>query len=312
MNIFSISKPRSAVQFYQNSNVCFTQTIRTNQLSQQRKIQPSKIGYVSLVGAGPGDPNLLTLKAYQLLQTADVIVYDQLVSAEILQLIPSQIQKIHVGKQCNKPSATQISINELLVKLSKQGKHVCRLKGGDPFVFGRGGEEALCLIENNIRYEIVPGITAALGCSAYSGIPITHRNVSRGFTAITAHGKDEEYQIQWDALAKLGHTLVFYMGLNKAKSIQTNLMIHGLSAATPAAVISHGTSSKHFCMNTTLANLVIDIELNQCQTPALIIVGEVVSLADSLAWREIAAQDPNLEMNPALNEEYEQTIELIA
>ncbi|MFV0576894.1 MAG: uroporphyrinogen-III C-methyltransferase [Vibrio sp.] len=266
------------------------QANQANQRAVNHEVANEAFGSVALVGAGPGDPNLLTIKAYQELQTADVVVYDQLVSREILQLIPATTETIKVGKQCNKPSATQSSINELLVQLAQQGKRVCRLKGGDPFVFGRGGEEALTLIEHGIKYEVVPGITAALGCSAYSGIPITHRGISRGFTVITAHGKDEEYQVPWQSLAQLNHTLVFYMGLNRAKNIQTQLISSGLAPQTPVAVISNGTTDNHSCMNSTLEHLVADISRHQCPTPALIIVGEVVSLADSIAWREKVAQ----------------------
>lgn len=245
--------------------------------------QQQQLGKVFLVGAGPGDPELLTLKAYKIISQAKIIVHDHLVSDEILKLAPPDAQLIKVGKQCGKTSCKQEDINQMLVELAQTGINVCRLKGGDPFVFGRGAEEALFLTQHYINFEVIPGVTAALGCTAYSSIPITHRNVSRGFTVITAHGKDENYQIPWKPLAGLEQTLIFYMGLNKANEISNNLIKNGLNPSTPVAVISKGTTAEHTFFLSTLTNLIADIQKHNPPTPSLIVVGETVSLSHELS-----------------------------
>nr|WP_236688300.1 uroporphyrinogen-III C-methyltransferase [Photobacterium kishitanii] len=242
-------------------------------------------GIVTLVGAGPGDPELLTLKALKTLENADVVVYDRLVSAAVMALIPSHSQTIYVGKAKGQHSITQLGINQLLVRLAQQGKQVCRLKGGDVFVFGRGGEEIQYLRQHSIEVDVVPGITAAGGCSAYAGIPLTHRGVSQGCTLVTVH-TERDLEVQWQALAKLNHTLVFYMGLSKVELICRQLVNAGLVAATPAAIIEKGCTDEQRVIKATLATLAEQVNRHQIGSPALIIIGEVVSLSDSLAWHQ--------------------------
>ncbi|MEC6833796.1 uroporphyrinogen-III C-methyltransferase [Photobacterium toruni] len=232
---------------------------------------------VSLVGAGPGDPELLTVKALNCILAADIILYDFLVSQQIIDLFPKRSNAIAVGKRCNAQSTSQQTINELLLKYAKQGKKVCRLKGGDPFIFGRGGEEALFLEQYNIPYTIIPGITAAMGCCSYSGIPLTHRQVSRGFTVITAHSQKDTHQINWQALVELQHSLVFYMGLNRVEHIAALLIQHGMPSSTPIAIISQGTTPKQNQLITSLAQLPEQLAKQSLPSPALIVVGDVVS-----------------------------------
>ncbi|WP_163921373.1 uroporphyrinogen-III C-methyltransferase [Photobacterium sp. Alg240-V54] len=249
----------------------------------QSKNSLSHSGTVTLVGAGPGDPDLLTLKALKTLEQADVVVYDRLVSAAIMALIPARSQTLCVGKAKGQQSMTQTGINQLLVRLAQKGKHVCRLKGGDAFVFGRGGEEIHYLRQHSIKVDVVPGITAASGCSAYAGIPLTHRGVSQGCTLVTVHA-EKDLDIQWQALANLNHTLVFYMGLSKVDLICQQLVLAGLKAATPAAIIEKGCTAEQRLISATLATLTEQVNRHQVCSPALIIIGEVVSLSDSLAW----------------------------
>lgn len=245
----------------------------------------NKQGVVTLVGAGPGDPELLTLKALRILETTDVVVYDRLVSAPIMALIPVACQTVFVGKAKGQQSMTQTAINQLLVSLAQQGKQVCRLKGGDAFVFGRGGEEMQYLLQHGIEVDLVPGITAASGCSAYAGIPLTHRGVSQGCTLVTVH-TEKDLAIQWQALADLNHTLVFYMGLSKVELICQQLAIAGLAAITPAAIIEKGCTDKQRIIKGTLATLTQQVKQQHIASPALIIIGEVVSLSDTLAWHQ--------------------------
>ncbi len=242
-------------------------------------------GVVTLVGAGPGDPDLLTLKAFKTVEKADVVVYDRLVSAAIMALVPSRCQTIFVGKAKGQQSMTQTEINQLLVRLAQQGKQVCRLKGGDAFVFGRGGEEMQYLRQHSIKVDLVPGITAASGCSAYAGIPLTHRGISQGCTFVTVHS-DQDHVIEWQALADLNHTLVFYMGLSKVELICQQLANAGLVVTTPAAIIEKGCTHEQRVINATLATLAAQVKQQQIVSPALIIIGEVVSLSDSLAWHQ--------------------------
>lgn len=242
-------------------------------------------GMVTLVGAGPGDPELLTLKALKTLEKADVVVYDRLVSSSIMALIPSRSQTIFVGKAKGQSGITQAGINQLLVRLAQQGKQVCRLKGGDAFVFGRGGEEIQYLRQHSIEVDVVPGITAASGCSAYAGIPLTHRGVSQGCTLVTVH-TEKDLEIQWQALAKLNHTLVFYMGLSKVELICQQLVIAGLATITPAVIIEKGCTDEQRVIKATLATLTEQVKHHHIASPALIIIGEVVNLSDSLAWHQ--------------------------
>jgi uroporphyrin-III C-methyltransferase/precorrin-2 dehydrogenase/sirohydrochlorin ferrochelatase/uroporphyrin-III C-methyltransferase len=242
-------------------------------------------GFVSLVGAGPGDVELMTVKAVRLLQQADVVVYDRLVSAEILGLIPSGISRISVGKEVGRHCVPQEKINETIVSLAKGGRHVVRLKGGDPYMFGRGGEEALTLIKHQIAFEIVPGISAAAGCSAYSGIPLTHRGMSRRVQFITGHFNDDEpLDLNWQSIADPDSTLVIYMGLANIDLITRKLIEAGLDTDIPAAAIENGTSDQQRRVLTTLGNLAQDTHTEKLQAPVIFVIGKVVSLANQLDW----------------------------
>ncbi|MCG7497233.1 uroporphyrinogen-III C-methyltransferase [Vibrio sp. Of7-15] len=240
-------------------------------------------GKVSLVGAGPGDPDLLTIKALRTIQCADIILFDRLVSQEICQLFPPSTPTIYVGKAKNHHSIPQSQINELLLTKAKQGLHICRLKGGDSFVFGRGGEEMLPLKQANIEVEVVPGITAASGCSSYAGIPLTHRGLSQGCTFLTAHA-EKNLDVNWHSLAGLKHTLVVYMGLTKAAFISENLIASGLCAHTPAALVENGCTNKQRVITGTLEQLPHLVQAEQVKSPALIIIGHVVDLSQQLHW----------------------------
>jgi uroporphyrin-III C-methyltransferase len=247
-----------------------------------------KPGKVWLVGAGPGDPDLLTLKALRAIEQADLILYDNLVSQEIRDLFPASTPAFYVGKIKDNHSIPQDQLNELLVEKAEQGLNVCRIKGGDSFVFGRGGEEMLRLKQNNITVELVPGITAAAGCTSYAGIPLTHRGVSQGCTFVTAHA-EKELGVDWYALAQLKHTLVFYMGLSKAGMISSNLIAAGLPMETSAALIENGCCPQQRVIRGDLSELAELVEREQVQSPALIVVGDVVNLADQLDWFSEAA-----------------------
>lgn len=242
-----------------------------------------KPGRVTLVGAGPGDPELLTLKALRIIQSADCILYDRLVSNEILALVPARTPTLYVGKANGHHSIPQDQLNELLVAKARQGLHVCRLKGGDAFIFGRGGEEMLQLKRAGIAVELVPGITAASGCSSYAGIPLTHRGISQGCTLITAQGENE-LNLNWQSLAQCGHTLVFYMGLTRAAMISSSLQQHGMRPDMPAALIENGCCPQQRVVRGPLHDLAQLAERERVKSPALIVVGEVVDLADQLAW----------------------------
>ncbi|MGF1761861.1 uroporphyrinogen-III C-methyltransferase [Aliivibrio kagoshimensis] len=261
-------------------------------------------GTVHLVGAGPGDPELLTIKALNQIQNSDVIIYDNLVSEEIRALMPSSAESIYVGKAKGCHSSTQDEINQLIIYKAKQGLSVCRLKGGDAFVFGRGAEEMLALKKQNIDVMITPGITAAAGCSSYAGIPLTHRGLSQGCTFVTAHA-EKELDINWQALANLQHTLVFYMGLSKSNMIETRLMAEGLASSTPVALIENGCCPQQRVITGTLSQLSSLVSRHQVKSPALIMVGEVVSLADQLQWFSTYS-DANAELLPKQFEKYMQ------
>ena len=242
-------------------------------------------GFVSLVGAGPGDAELLTIKALRLMQQADVVVYDRLVSADILDLIPTGISRIAVGKSPGKHCVPQRQINDILVSLARAGRHIVRLKGGDPYTFGRGGEEVLALRRHNIEFEVVPGITAASGCSAYSGIPLTHRGLSRGVHFITGHfSNDEPLDIDWARIADPDSTLVIYMGLASLSLISASLIEAGLPASMPAAAVENGTTTRQRRVLSTLTQLDADVTDAGLMAPAIIIIGNVVSLAHELDW----------------------------
>jgi uroporphyrin-III C-methyltransferase/precorrin-2 dehydrogenase/sirohydrochlorin ferrochelatase len=241
-------------------------------------------GAVYLVGAGPGDPDLLTFRALRMMQQADVVVYDRLVSAEILDLTRRDSEKIYVGKQRKNHSLPQESINQLLLTLAKQGKRVVRLKGGDPFIFGRGGEEIEALLEENIDFQIVPGITAASGCSTYAGIPLTHRDHAQSCTFVTGHLKDGSADLNWQQLAAPNQTIVFYMGLSGLEKICQSLIDHGCSADHPIAIIQQGTTPNQRVITGTLESLPKTVLDEQIKAPTLIIVGTVVTLHEKLNW----------------------------
>lgn len=246
-------------------------------------------GKVSIVGAGPGDPDLLTVKAIRAIENADLILFDHLVSEEIRALFPSAVPAFYVGKKKGQHSIAQKDLNSLLIKKASAGKHICRVKGGDPYVFGRGGEEALALAQAGITVEVVPGITAASGCSAYAGIPLTHRGMAQGCTFVTAHGETEA-DLNWSALANMRHTLVFYMGLSKASWIQDSLLKHGMPGRTPVAFIENGCRADQRVIQGYLYELAELVERYNIESPALIVVGDVVTLAAQLQPEFINSQ----------------------
>lgn len=243
----------------------------------------TEIAPVALVGAGPGDPELLTLKAWQRLQTADVVVYDRLVSASILELIPSGVKRICAGKAPGKHLLTQDEINGLLVRLARAGRRVVRLKGGDPFVFGRGSEEALHLVAHGLAFEIVPGITAASGCLAAAGIPLTHRGMASGVRFITGQGcETADLEIDWRGLADPATTLVVYMALANLGHFRDSLIGAGLAPSTPAVAIASGTQPEERVCRTCLADLPEAVAAAALKAPVLVAVGAVIALGDIL------------------------------
>ncbi len=244
-----------------------------------------KLAKVYLVGTGPGDPDLLTVKALRLLQNADVVIYDRLVSDAVLEQIPSGVTRIYVGKKTGKHTLVQDEINQLLSKLADGERIIVRLKGGDPFVFGRGSEEALWLAQHNIPFEVVPGITAASACAAYAGIPLTHRGLAQGVQFITGHGQsDQALDLDWKSLADANKTIVVYMGLANIEFITEKLTAAGLSPDIPAAAIENGTLSQQRQVVTTLNKLARKAVEAEMRAPVIFVIGQVVSLAEQLSW----------------------------
>ncbi|WP_075187958.1 siroheme synthase CysG [Teredinibacter haidensis] len=261
-------------------------TGKAEQLLEERisHSQCDTSGEVYLVGAGPGDPDLLTFKALRLMQQAEVVLYDRLVSEPILEMVRRDAERIYVGKKRSEHSMAQQDINQLLLTLAQQGKRVLRLKGGDPFIFGRGGEEIDLLAENNIRFQVVPGITAASGCAAYAGIPLTHRDHSQSVRFITGHLKDGDVNFNWQEFVDSRQTLVFYMGLKGLEQICTKLIQYGKSADTPAALVERGTLPQQVVHSGTLASLPALIATREVHAPTLLIIGDVVKLQAKLSW----------------------------
>ncbi len=245
-------------------------------------------GVVYLVGAGPGDPDLITVKAVKALKAADVVVYDRLASPEILNLAPKSAERIYVGKCSGDHTVPQDQISKILVKQAQMGRKVVRLKGGDPFLFGRGGEEAEELKDAGIEFEIIPGVTSAIAVPAYAGIPVTHRHFSSSFAAVTGHedpGKDES-SVNWERLATAVDTIVVMMGVGRLDKITDALIRGGRSKKTPAAAIEWGATSKQRTVVGTLGNLAEKVVSEKVESPAIIVVGDVVNLHEKLSWFE--------------------------
>jgi uroporphyrin-III C-methyltransferase/precorrin-2 dehydrogenase/sirohydrochlorin ferrochelatase len=259
------------------------QRIAQQLLGGTSKASPAP-GEVTLVSAGPGDPELLTLKALRALQDADVILHDRLVPAAVLDMARRDAARICVGKAAGRIGSTQQEINELLVEQARQGKRVVRLKGGDAFIFGRGGEELEALRKAQIAYSVIPGVTAAIGAAAYAGIPLTHRDFAHSVTFVTGHADQDGREPDWAALAKPGKTAVFYMGLARIEHIAARLRSHGAAGGLPAAVVAQGTLDEQRVITGNLNSIAAEAARAQVESPALLIVGDVVSLHASLAW----------------------------
>ncbi len=254
-------------------------------------------GWVWLCGAGPGDPGLLTLHALNALQQADVVVYDALVDSEVLQWAP-QAEHVFAGKRAGVESAKQRDISALLVEMAQQGKRVLRLKGGDPYMFGRGGEEAQTLIQKNVSLRIIPGISAGIGGLAYAGIPVTHRDVNQAVTFVTGHGAKGARPVDWAAISRGSEVIVIYMGMRRARVIAEALMTAGRSNDEPVAVVYGASTKQQFVLETTLAKLADDIAAQTSTAPGLICVGRAVLLRQVLDWQSLEAGHAPRDVDP--------------
>ena len=253
---------------------------------QQSDTNINNRGEVYLVGGGPGDPDLLTFRALRLMQQADVVLFDRLVAPAIVKLVRKDADRIYVGKKSDQHAMSQEEINKLLVKLAREGKRVLRLKGGDPFIFGRGGEEIESLAEEGVSFQVVPGITAAAGCAAYAGIPLTHRDHAQSCIFITGHMKDGKLDLNWDTLIQPGQTIAVYMGVGATTVICEELIRHGMNEKTPAAIIQQGTTSNQRIYVGTLKTLSTLVVEEDIKPPSMMIIGNVVKLRDKLSWYE--------------------------
>lgn len=267
--------------------------MRDNSLDRLIGLRPMKsqpmLGMVTLVGAGPGDWELLTLKAYRALQSADVVLFDHLVSDEVLRFLPPSAERIYVGKESSRHTMPQEKISEVMIGLSRQGRRVLRLKGGDGYIFGRGGEEAQALAAADIPFEVIPGITSAQGASASCGIPLTHRDHSRTLIFATGHLRENhQVELDWEMLARPKQTVVIYMGIGTLPIIAEQLIAHGLAPNTPAALIERATTAQERCVTGTIATLPQLAIAEHVQPPALIVIGHVVSLREVLQAASIA------------------------
>ena len=294
-----IESPARRRKFWENffdgtvaADVLAGRSVDAEEIASTLRTGDQYSGEVALVGAGPGDPGLLTLRALRALQNADVILYDRLVSAEVLDLARRDAERINVGKSAGAAQVSQAEINTLLVQLAQQGKRVCRLKGGDPFIFGRGGEELEALAAAGVRFEVVPGVTAAAGCAAYAGIPLTHRDYAQSLVFVTGHTKEDGNTLDWNHLAQPSQTVVFYMGLGQLERIVSQLRAHGAPESRAAAIVEQGTRAEQRVVTGTLADLSQKARQADVQSPALLIVGEVTRLHESLQWFNAAAANP--------------------
>jgi uroporphyrin-III C-methyltransferase len=244
-------------------------------------------GKVFIVGAGPGDPKLITLKAVEAIKSSDVVLYDRLVSKKIVAMIPKKSEKMYVGRDVGDDYKHQDATNDLMVQLAKKNKNVVRLKGGDPFIFGRGGEEAEFLKKHKVKYEIIPGITSGIGSAEYSGIPLTHRDYASSVVFVTGHedAKKKEGIVDWKKLAKAVDTIVIMMGLSRLEIISKKLISGGLDKNTPVAVIQNGTTTEHRMIKGSLSNISKKVHEAKIKPPTIIIVGKVVNLSDKIGWR---------------------------
>ena len=244
-------------------------------------------GKVYLVGAGPGDAKLITLRAIELIEKADVVLYDRLVSKKIISMIPKKTEKVYVGRAVGDDTTHQNTTNDLMVKYAKSSKHVVRLKGGDPIIFGRGGEEAEFLKDHKIKYEIIPGITSGIGSATYSGIPLTHRKYASSVAFVTGHEDPEKKNevVKWKRLAKSVDTIVIMMGLSRINVICKQLIDGGMDKTTPVAVIQNGTTSKHRMIKGNLSNIAKKVKENKITPPTNIIIGKVVDLSETIGWK---------------------------
>ena len=245
-----------------------------------------RIGKVFICGAGPGDPKLITVRAMEVLKNCDMVLYDRLVSKEIINQIPTATKRLYVGRAIGDPRTHQDRTNCLMVEYARKGKNVLRLKGGDPFIFGRGGEEAEYLLQHNIQFEIIPGITSAIGSAAYAGIPLTHRQFASSLAIVTGHEDPEKNEpiVKWDKLAETVDTIVILMGIERLESISHNLIKAGLCKETEIAVIENGTTTKQRAIKGTLSDIIERVKRAKIKPPAIIIIGKVVSLQEKLSW----------------------------